>query len=833
VGITILTGHGVATAAADARSAGEGSSSAADGPAAGGPSDAARPGGKATAKPDTSRSSITKRAESSHPSGQRNESDDADGPATKRADTSRHWRRDTSPSKSATTPKDDTRTDDTVTDPAGTTPDPGPNASILALQSISSTTKRPPSPSGPTNMPVVWMTMAAARREIGVDSTAAAAAKSGPIAYVPNPTLVADPASPLSGVITSSVDGTDANGRPLSYVLVSGPSAGGKIGLDAATGTFTYLPDASVLTSATHTESFRILVHEVTPFVSSLEPLLALPIVGSLVDQALVNLYQIPVLNTLLAPIIGASQVAKITVDLDEVDPGGNPIAYTTMLTSFDGTQISTNWFPALGLQAGGTAPTLLNGPGLGGRGNIDPSSVIDFSSMSPGLAPLRAAGYNVVTWDPRGEFASGGVLQFDNPNFEGKDLSVIIDWVATLPETQLDGPGDPRMGMVGGSYGGGIQLVTAALDHRIDAIVPTVAWHSLTDVLYPNQTFKTAFDALILLGLTLLGVNSNPRDYSGFLTGAALGVLSPADVRLIASSGPGDLVSQIKAPTLLIQGTADVLVPLNEAMLNAQLLSANGVPVKMIWFCGGHGVCLDPVDRAAEANSILADQLAWLDQYVKENGTPADNIPRFQWIDQLGNFYSSDVMPFEAGFQGEPVTASGAGGLLPIVPLKGGSGPQAVPPGSQPGLEYTLASRADSAINLTVPVAAGTQIVGAPQVSFSYAGLGTSRALYAQIVDEDTGRVLGNIVTPIPVTLDGQTHTVTLSMGQLADVAYTAPTGGGTLTVQLTGSATAFANVTAVGAVNVWGMKVALPTVAPGVALPASASALALSPVA
>ena len=33
---------------------------------------------------------------------------------------------------------------------------------------------------------------------------------------------------------------------------------------------------------------------------------------------------------------------------------------------------------------------------------------------------------------------------------------------------------------MVGASYGGGIQLVTAAIDNRIDAIVPTIAWHAL-----------------------------------------------------------------------------------------------------------------------------------------------------------------------------------------------------------------------------------------------------------------------------------------------------------------------------------------------------------------
>lgn len=74
----------------------------------------------------------------------------------------------------------------------------------------------------------------------------------------------------------------------------------------------------------------------------------------------------------------------------------------------------------------------------------------------------LRAAGYNVLTWDPRGFGKSTGLAEVDSPAYEAKDVSVLINWVSTLPGIQLDRPGDPRMGMVGGSYGGGIQFVTA-----------------------------------------------------------------------------------------------------------------------------------------------------------------------------------------------------------------------------------------------------------------------------------------------------------------------------------------------------------------------------------
>jgi ABC-2 type transport system ATP-binding protein len=521
------------------------------------------------------------------------------------------------------------------------------------------------------------------------------------------------------------------------------------------------------------------------------------------------------------------------TADPSALNTTCAPIAFTTMVTSFDGTQISTNFFPALDVATGAvtTAPTILNGPGLGSNGNTDPLSQFDTSAgpgLVPGLVPLRDAGYNVVTWDPRGVGASGGTLEVDNPAFEGKDVTAIINWLAEQPESLNDGPNDPRVGMVGGSYGGGIQLVSAAIDPRIDAIVPGIAWNTLNASLYPNNAFKTSWATILVLDLVEAGARINPQLYSGILTGALLGFLTPSLQALLANSGPGSLVSSITAPTLLIQGTVDGLFPLQQAVTNEQLLAANGVPVKMIWFCGGHGVCLNPGDQTAQAELITADTLAWLDQYVMQNGTPANAIPNFQWVDQNGNVFSSSDMPSNPAFQGTPITASSTGGTLPIVPIIGGSGPQTKVL-QVPGLSSTeaallslaTAAPASNALNLTVPVTAGTQIVGAPDLTFTYSGIGTSTTVYAQIVDEQTGLVLGNIVTPIPVTLDGQTHTVSIALGQLNDIAYTAPSGGGTLELQLVGSATPFLNLTQFGVINVSSMTLTLPTVAGGVATP------------
>ncbi len=164
-------------------------------------------------------------------------------------------------------------------------------------------------------------------------------------------------------------------------------------------------------------------------------------------------------------------------------------------VTSFDGTIIRAHWFP-VSLPAGARAPTVLMGPGWSLAGDTDVQGTGILGALP--IKDLRAAGYNVLTWDPRGFGKSGGNAEVDSPAFEGRDVSTLISWVATLPGVELDAPGDPRMGMVGGSYGGGIQLVAAAIDCRVDAIVPTIAWHSLVTSLDKADTVKTGWSDIL-----------------------------------------------------------------------------------------------------------------------------------------------------------------------------------------------------------------------------------------------------------------------------------------------------------------------------------------------
>ncbi|AQT82074.1 hypothetical protein B1R94_26750 [Mycolicibacterium litorale] len=673
-----------------------------------------------------------------------------------------------------------------------------------------------PSPGGlpgtPVDSPLGLALAAFTRRESATATTLytpTALTTTSSLTGTGNPITVAPTLGIVDGIVNGSTGATAPTGTTLTYTLISGPSAGGKVTFSATgdsnyvLGNFTYLPDQSVLGGGN--EQFKILVAQTTQF----DQLLAgIPIVGGFVPQVLVALHQAPVLGDLLAPIIGYSQVA--TFNSSSVLPATDPVAFTYKMPSFDGTLISVNWFPAStlgpdGVAAGAKAPTVLNGPGLASAGQTDPYTTYGIKGLTPGVQPLRAAGYNVVTWDPRGEFASGGILQLDSPAYEGRDVSSILDWVATQSKSQLDGADDPAVGMVGGSYGGGIQLVAAGTDSRIDAIVPGIAWNSLNNSLYPDGAFKTSYGSLLLLSLVTTGARINNQIYLGIITGDLLGVLSNTAQAVLAASGPNFVVGNITAPTLFIQGTVDVLFTLQQAIDNAQSMAA-GVPTQMIWFCGGHGVCLT---NDTTGTRDLDATINWLDKYVKHEVVPTG--PAFQYTDQYGNWFASNDLPTAGSpFFGSAFNAvnGASGGVLGIVPIIGGSGPA-----PQASLPYSLglASKASNAINVQVDTTGLQQTVGAPTLSFDYQGLGTSRFVYAQLVDNKTGLVVGNLVTPVPVTLDGQSHSVSIDMENIVYTVQNPATDN--LTLQITSSATPYENFTSFGVIQISNIGLKLPT--------------------
>ena len=484
----------------------------------------------------------------------------------------------------------------------------------------------------------------------------------------------------------------------------------------------------------------------------------------------------------------------------------GAASARDARVRSFDGTKILVHFFPAAGLKGSKRAPTVLMGPGWGQLGSTDPNSQTEPASGVVGIGPLRRNGYNVVTWDPRGFGGSGGTAEVDSPKYEARDVSAMISWVARQRRALLDHRGDPRVGMVGGSYGGGIQLVSAAIDHRIDAIVPDIAWHSLVTSLGKNHTAKSGWG----IPLYLAAISAKARLDSHIVDAATAESssfqVSAANRSFYAARGPGDLVKQITAPTLLIQGTVDTLFTLHEAVENYSALRANKVPVKMLWFCGGHGVCLT---NPGDTGRIQRDTLSWLDRYLKRQ-TTVQTGPGFEWLDQNGRSYSAPSYP--------PATAGAlaghGGGTLRLLST-GGSGPAPLPPGlgAAGALGGTFAAaKAGNAVNVAIAAPKRRSVVlGAPQLRLRYRGQApTSNArVLAQIVDESTGKVLGNQITPIPVNLDGRSHSVSLPL----EIVTATATQGSRFALQLVAQSTLYDTHPLGGSVTFSNVKISLPT--------------------
>ena len=101
----------------------------------------------------------------------------------------------------------------------------------------------------------------------------------------------------------------------------------------------------------------------------------------------------------------------------------------------------------------------------------------------------LADLGYAVLAYTARGFGRSGGQIHLDNPDYEVRDAQRLLDWLAERPEVRKDAAGDPRVGVVGGSYGGALALLLAAQDQRVDAIVPMITWNDLSRSFLPEST--------------------------------------------------------------------------------------------------------------------------------------------------------------------------------------------------------------------------------------------------------------------------------------------------------------------------------------------------------
>ncbi|MFF9522838.1 alpha/beta fold hydrolase [Streptomyces achromogenes] len=246
----------------------------------------------------------------------------------------------------------------------------------------------------------------------------------------------------------------------------------------------------------------------------------------------------------------------------------------------------------------------------------------------------LARSGYAVLTWSARGFGRSTGKIGLNDPKAEVADVSRLLDWLAKRPEVRLDRPGDPRVGVAGGSYGGAVALLAAGHDRRIDAIAPAITYWNLADALLPNGVFKKLW-AGVFVNTGGGCARFQPELCRMYERVAASGTPDPAARALLAQRSPSAVGDRVKVPTLLVQGQTDSLFPLDQADAAARAIRANGAPVAVDWIAGGH----DGGDM--ESARIEARTRAWFDRYLKGD-KDADTGPAFR-ISRTGGVDSTD----------------------------------------------------------------------------------------------------------------------------------------------------------------------------------------------
>ena len=236
--------------------------------------------------------------------------------------------------------------------------------------------------------------------------------------------------------------------------------------------------------------------------------------------------------------------------------------------------QICYTVFKPAGASKSRKVPMLMHSHGWGGSRTTDPAQ----------LSAFLEAGYGVLSFDQRGFGESGGHAYVEDPRVEGHDVRALVDLVAALPWVRKDGPGDPRMGAVGGSYGGGYQFLAAFEELRVegkpvlDALAPEITWNDLKDSLGPEGVVRTEW-ALALSAASLQTDALPPSVYKALVEGTATGHWPDGSIpgtenltEFFKRNGPKWHVQQgrrLHIPVLMGQGTTDSLFNLQQGLTN------------------------------------------------------------------------------------------------------------------------------------------------------------------------------------------------------------------------------------------------------------------------
>ncbi|MEQ1440293.1 CocE/NonD family hydrolase [Fontimonas sp. SYSU GA230001] len=308
--------------------------------------------------------------------------------------------------------------------------------------------------------------------------------------------------------------------------------------------------------------------------------------------------------------------------------------------------------------------PLILHSHGWGGN-RIDASDAqtnnqnADTSTLYSRVVDLQVksfwdAGYAVISFDERGIADSGGAVRVMDPEYETVDAMAILDWAQANLDLATDAGGDPLVGTIGGSYGGGFQLLLAARDARVDAITPSVTWYDLNDALQPGGVLAKGW----LAGLCLVAKTDQRRMDAVVQTACEEGADLPTtrygeDVVLSGAAitayfrehslaaferrhrDPADPYRMPPVHALFVQGQRDTLFSLDHAASGFAFLSELGGDVRLLTHQHGH-ILPAPFSTNAALGSIacgahdtIAAIHAFMDAKLRGHAAALDGLPR------------------------------------------------------------------------------------------------------------------------------------------------------------------------------------------------------------
>jgi ABC-2 type transport system ATP-binding protein len=475
-------------------------------------------------------------------------------------------------------------------------------------------------------------------------------------------------------------------------------------------------------------------------------------------------------------------------------------------------------------------APAVLLAHGFGG----------DKHSVAGTAQALAKAGYVVLAYTARGFGDSGGDIHLDSLDYEVKDASDLVTWLAARPEVRHKG-GAPEIGVAGGSYGGALALLLAGTDPRVRAVAADITWNDLASALFPNAdgdvpgVFKKLWAGYLFeAALPQPGAGGAagffPQATSGstaqcgrfapelcglYLDAARTGRPSAALLALLRRSSPAAVLDRITAPTLITQGEDDSLFPLAQADANVRGIAAHGTPVRVEWRLGGH-----------DTGEPLADStlVSWFGDAFAGRVTGTQPFD----VEQQGAIISSDegnavaqtlTVPRYPGLDGQRQQDVSLLGPAQTISAPPGGSPAAIT--SVPAIGALLGqfrglSGQVSALSLlpgqvatffTQPLRHGTLLGGAPTVRLTVTAHGSTDATLFLAVRDVSSQGLAlpsNLVAPLYLSglRPGVPKTVTVQLPAIVtdisarhrlaltvattDLAYQLPVDARTYTVAL-----------------------------------------------